>query len=46
MILDDMILDMVLDMVLDDEKRTSYKRIYTNNRPSQLSMSNAIIGKV
>ena len=29
-----------------DEKRTSYKRIYTNNRPSQLSTSNAIIGKV
>jgi hypothetical protein len=29
-----------------DERRTSYKRIYTNNRPSQLSTSNAIIGKV
>jgi hypothetical protein len=32
--------------IVVDEKRTSYKRIYTNNCPSQLSMSNAIIGKV
>ena len=32
--------------IVVDEKRTSYKRIYTNNRPSRLSTSNAIIGKV
>ena len=29
-----------------ESRRTSYKGIYTNNRPSRLSTSNVIIGKI
>ena len=36
----------VLILTPVDEKRTSYKRTYTNNRLCQLCTSNAIIGKV